>query len=91
MLSVDLLSSQSGHGSGRGISIWASTLNQAGRVETCFCDGSIIGDGKSRKSHAAHGVESSPLKVRSVPGSHGMSNLLVMDAIPLRTLWEPVR
>jgi len=86
MSSVDLLGSQSGHSGGREISTSASRRNQGNGDRANFYDGSNVRNDRSREAQAANRVESTPLKVKLISGSHGISNLLVMKAILLRTL-----
>ena len=77
--SVNLLGSQSGHGGGHEINRCASRLNQGDGGGAGFCDGSIISDDRSRETHTSNQVESAPLKVKLIRGSHGISNLQVME------------
>ena len=75
MSSVDLLGSQSSHCNGREIRRCAFRLNQGDGGGADFFDVSAIGDDRSREAYAANRVESTPLKVKLIPGSHGASNL----------------
>jgi len=85
--------SQSGHGGGRGTGIRASSMNPGGGDETGLYDGSVVIDGRSRKTHASERVKSSPPKIvliPGLPGSHEISNSCVIKAILLKTLKEQV-
>ena len=86
MSSVDLLGSQSGHGGDRKISTCASRLTQDGEGGAGFCDGSVVGDDRSRETRAANRIESAFLKVKLIPGFHGIFNLQMLEAILLRAL-----
>ena len=65
--------SQSGYGGGQGIAGRASSLNQGGAGETSLRDGSAAIDNRFEKTHSADRVESSPLKIKLIPGSYGKS------------------
>jgi len=78
--------SQSGYGGGRRTVGRASSSNHGGGGGSGLHDGSTAVDNRSEKAHATKRVESAPLKIKLISGSHEKFNSSVIKVILLGTL-----